>query len=254
MIRLLASVRDVDEALAAAAAGVDFIDLKEPRAGALGGLPPAQIREIVRALRRSHPGLPISATIGDYAADDLARIDAQVAAVGNCGVDYVKVGICGGNAGARQRLLVRLAESSWAVVPVFIADRGLDLSDVELACRLPFPALMADTQDKLAGSLFDCVGAAGLGRFTALVQAADKLAGLSGALRPAHLGRLARLAPDFAGFRSALCDGARTDQLDPARVRSLRQALAAAVADHRRHGDDAFSSFQSCLEGASNAP
>jgi len=236
MIRLLASVRDVDEALAAAAAGADFIDLKEPRAGALGGLPPARIREIVEALVGRHPGLPISATIGDHAADDLLRIDAQVAAVGRCGVDYVKVGIAGANAAAQCTLLAHLAASPWAVVPVFIADRGLDFAAVELACRLPFPALMADTEDKLAGSLFDCVGAAGLGQFTALVQAAGKLVGLSGALRPAHLGRLARLAPDFAGFRSALCDGARTDRLDPAKLRSLRQALAAASADRRRHG------------------
>nr|WP_231497814.1 (5-formylfuran-3-yl)methyl phosphate synthase [Methylibium sp. T29-B] len=35
-MRLLVSVRNVEEALAAAAAGVDFIDLKEPSAGALG--------------------------------------------------------------------------------------------------------------------------------------------------------------------------------------------------------------------------
>jgi (5-formylfuran-3-yl)methyl phosphate synthase len=251
MIRLLASVRDVDEALAAAAGGADFIDLKEPSAGALGGLPPARIREIVRVLRERHPRLPISATIGDYAADDLARIGAQVAAVGGCGVDYVKVGIAGGSAAAQCALLKCLAESRWAVVPVFIADRGLDLSVVEGACRLPFPALMADTEDKLSGSLFDCLAEPELVRFTSLVQAAGKLVGLSGALRPLHLARLAALAPDFAGFRSALCDGARTDRLDPARVRSLRQALAFAIADHRRHSE-ASSSFRERVEAASN--
>lgn len=229
MMRLLASVRDEAEALAAAAAGADFIDLKEPGAGALGGLPPARIREIVAALRRVRPELPISATIGDHAAAELSRIEELVAAVGDCGVDYVKVGVAGGNADAQRVLLGRLAEAVPAVVPVFIADCGLDLAVVEYACRLPFPALMADTEDKRAGSLFDCVAVADLDRFVALVRRAGKLVGLSGALREHHLPRLAALAPDFAGFRGALCGGTRTATLDPAKLARLRDALRAAI-------------------------
>ena len=229
MIRLLASVRDETEALAAAAGGADFIDLKEPGAGALGGLPPARIRAIVAALRRARPGVPISATIGDHPADELARIDALVTTVGECGVDYVKVGVAGGSAEARRLLLNRLAAATPAVVPVFIADRGLDLAVVEHACRLPFPALMADTEDKGAGSLFDCIAVADLARFVALVRGAGKLVGLSGALREHHLAGLAVLAPDFAGFRGALCDGTRAGALDPAKLARLRDALHAAT-------------------------
>jgi (5-formylfuran-3-yl)methyl phosphate synthase len=229
MIRLLASVRDRDEALAAAAAGADFIDLKEPRAGALGGLAAARIVEIVAALRHAHPTLPISATIGDHAADAIKAIAAAVAEVGACGVDYVKVGIPGGEGrqqGRAQRaLLARLAEAARAVVPVFIADRGLDFGAVDAACRLPFPAVMADTEDKRAGSLFDCITDTALAAFVERVRGAGKLVGLSGALRAHHLPRLASLAPDFAGFRGALCNGSRTGVLDPDKLRSLRRAL-----------------------------
>jgi uncharacterized protein (UPF0264 family) len=228
MIRLLASVRDVGEALAAATAGADFIDLKEPRAGALGGLPAAQLREIVGALGATHPGVPISATIGDHGAEALAAIAAQVALVGGCGVDYVKVGVVGGDRASRETLLHALAAAPWPVVPVFIADRGLDLASIETACRLPFPALMADTEDKAAGSLFECVAEGTLAAFIRRVRGAGKLVGLSGALRPHHLPRLAALAPDFAGFRGALCDGLRTGVLDPVRVRRLRLALHTA--------------------------
>ncbi|HEX3138798.1 MAG TPA: (5-formylfuran-3-yl)methyl phosphate synthase, partial [Rhizobacter sp.] len=53
MMRLLVSVRDEAEALLAAQGGVDFIDLKEPRDGALGGLPAPVIRGIVKRLRDS---------------------------------------------------------------------------------------------------------------------------------------------------------------------------------------------------------
>ena len=55
-MKLLVSVRSVEEALLAAEGGADFIDLKEPGAGALGGLPIATIRAIVDALRRHGSG------------------------------------------------------------------------------------------------------------------------------------------------------------------------------------------------------
>jgi len=229
VIRLLASVRDRDEALAAAAAGADFIDLKEPRAGALGGLAAERIVEIVAALRDMHPALPISATIGDHPADAIKAIAAAVAVVGACGVDYVKVGIAHSDTRAQQALLARLAEAPWAVVPVFIADRGLDFAALDAACRLPFPAVMADTEDKRAGSLFDCVTETALAAFVEHVRGAGKLVGLSGALRAHHLSRLASLAPNFAGFRGALCEGSRTGVLDPDKLRSLRRALADAT-------------------------
>ena len=72
MISLLASVRDLVEAREAAAAGVDLIDLKEPSAGALGALATDDIRAIVTAIRSGWPHRPVSATIGDFAADDHA--------------------------------------------------------------------------------------------------------------------------------------------------------------------------------------
>lgn len=229
MIRLLASVRDIPEALAAARAGADFIDLKEPRAGALGGLPPETIRGIVATLRMAHPGLPISATIGDHAAHDIENIAVRVEMVGDCGVDYVKVGIAGTERAAALALLERLAASRHAVVPVFIADEGIDLSVVEQAGRLPFAGLMADTQDKLAGSLFDCTPAPVLHCFVEIGRRAGKLVGLAGALREHHLPNLAALAPDFAGFRSAICEGGRAAQIAPDKLQRLRRALDAAA-------------------------
>jgi uncharacterized protein (UPF0264 family) len=38
---------------------------------------------------------------------------------------------------------------------------------------------------------------------------------------------LRALEPDIAGFRGALCDGARTDRLNRDKVRALRDALPA---------------------------
>ena len=70
------------------------------------------------------PALPISATIGDLPMDGLDAILARVEAVGACGVDVVKVGI--ERAPGAGAVLLALASCGRPVVPVFIADRGLD--------------------------------------------------------------------------------------------------------------------------------
>ncbi|MBS0445377.1 MAG: (5-formylfuran-3-yl)methyl phosphate synthase [Proteobacteria bacterium] len=241
-MRLLVSVRSVDEALLAARGGADFIDLKEPDRGALGGLPTETIAAIVRALRADGITLPVSATIGDYTPSRLDAILAQVRAVAACGVDYVKVGI--EHDAAAPSLLDALAawqssSTAAAIVPVFIADRGIAAAHVARACSLGFPALMVDTADKHAGSLFDLLPMDTLRSFVARVRAAQRLAGLAGALRIGDLPRLAELAPDFAGFRSAVSSGHRGGPLDRERLRALAEALRACeVAAHQpAYGD-----------------
>ena len=224
-MKILVSVRSVEEALLAVSGGVDFIDLKEPSRGALGGLPPATIRSIVDALRRHGSGLPVSATIGEVPAHELNRIATRVDAVAACGVDYVKVGI--ERTPQAVALLDALAASGWPVVPVFIADQGLDFSHVAHASALGFPGVMVDTADKRAGSLFDAVPLPDLRRFAGVVRATGgtgasaALLGLAGALRVEHEPLLRALAPDFAGFRTAVCVGDRSSALDPLRLRTL---------------------------------
>ena len=137
-MKLLISARSVDEALLAGESGADFIDLKEPRHGALGALPLATIRDCVAALRGS--GLPVSATIGDAPHD----IGGAVQRVADCGVDLVKVGI-ERNAAAAD-VLAMLGGCGRRVVPVLLVDRGLDAALVTHA-SLGFAGLMVDTAD-----------------------------------------------------------------------------------------------------------
>jgi (5-formylfuran-3-yl)methyl phosphate synthase len=218
--RLLVSVRTVEEALLAAESGADFIDCKEPRDGALGGLPLDTIVAVVAALRRGGHALPISATIGDVAAEACVE---RVRAVAACGVDYVKVGIA--RAPSAPGLLRASAASGFAVVPVFIADDGVDDDDVQLACSLHFPALMLDTADKRAGSLFDLMTEAAVRAFVHRVRASGAMAGVAGALRIEQATTLRIIGADFAGFRSAVCTHDRTSALDVARLRLLKRAM-----------------------------
>ena len=230
-MRLLVSVRSVDEALLAARGGADWIDLKEPGAGALGALPLATIAEIVAALRAEGITLPVSATIGDMPMDALPAMLDRVEAVAACGVKVVKVGI---EATPRARdVLSALAACARPVAPVFIADKGLDMALVEHAASLGFAAAMADTADKHAGSLFDVASMDTLQSFVHGLRAAGLPVGLAGALRASQAPALAILAPDFAGFRSAVCANGRASALDATLLRELRDALQCAAG--RRH-------------------
>ena len=238
MTRMLVSVRSVAEALVAAQGGADFIDLKEPNFGALGGLPVETIAAVVAALRQRRIVLPVSATIGDLPMSELAAIVARVRAVAACGVSYVKVGI------ERTPLALAVLDAlaalaaasssgpsgpaSTPIVPVFIADHGLDDAHVAHACALRFAGLMVDTADKTAGSVFDVLRIDALRRFIGRVRNSGALTGMAGALRLAHVPAVRSLAPDFAGFRSAVCAGDRRGALDPQLLRELAEAMHAS--------------------------
>jgi uncharacterized protein (UPF0264 family) len=221
---LLASVRTADEAVLAAENGADIIDLKDPRAGALGALPLVLIEAIVARVR-SLGDAPVSATIGDLGDGEIDEMARRVTATARTGVDFVKVGIVRGP--HARAALARLADLPARTVPLFLADQGLDLDLVEHACAAGFPIVMVDTAEKRTGSLFDCVAMPVLQAMLDAVRAAGARAGLAGSLRVDHVPLLQALAPSIAGFRGALCEGSRTGALVGAQVRSLRAALPA---------------------------
>jgi uncharacterized protein (UPF0264 family) len=228
-LRALVSVRNLGEALLAAQAGVAFIDLKEPRDGALGALPVAAIGPIVAALREAAPGTPVSATIGDWPAAALSVILRQTERVAATGVDYVKAGIeAGPHAAALVEALGRLCRAGLPVVPVLIADHGVADDLLERLGRQGFAAVMLDTADKRGGSLLQRLSAERLAAVIAQLRSQGPLIGLAGALQFNDLPQLRQLRPDFAGFRSAVCAGDRRLGLDALRLHRLLAALAAA--------------------------
>jgi uncharacterized protein (UPF0264 family) len=202
-----------------AAMGVDLIDLKDATRGALGGLPEVTLVAIVTCLGPHLQSSMLSATIGDLPTSDIEAIIARVSRVAACGVDLVKVGVR--RTETAEELLDALCGCGHPVVPVFIADDGLDAELLMRAARLPFAALMIDTADKYAGSLLELVDEADLHGIVVSIQAEDCAIGLAGALRVTDWPRIAAIAPDFAGFRSAVCAGWRGGALDAGLLSSL---------------------------------
>ena len=237
MTAILTSVRNLAEACEAAAAGADLIDLKEPSDGALGAVDLAEIRRIVPVLRARWPNRPISATIGDLPADAHTERRLRVQAVARCGVDYVKAGIAPGlHASAAIDSLCSLDA---AIVPVFLGDDGIDLALINYAAQRGMAGVMVDTADKTRGSLLAHADVDALAGLVAIAVRHGCLSGIAGSLRLQDAALLQQLAPDFAGFRGALCTGNRQGRFDAAKLVELRRALASSITVERALSSDA---------------
>lgn len=262
---LLASVRSVDEARVALAAGVDVIDLKEPSAGALGAVTPAVARAVARLVaspfetpaarasqgeatsqKRPHPeeGASrsegpvskgevatrplVSATIGDHAFTPEAVVPA-VRAIAAAGVDIVKVGLFDGDVPRTLDALRPVVAGGVRLVAVMFADRAPDLALLPVLRAAGFLGAMLDTADKTACGLRARLDDATLARFVTAAKREGLLCGLAGSLRLDDIAPLAALRPDYLGFRGALCRAGRDGSLDPGRLDAVRKALRSAA-------------------------
>jgi uncharacterized protein (UPF0264 family) len=222
---LLASVATLGEAAQALELGVDILDLKDPAAGALGAWP---LAALPAAVRLAAGRVPVSATVGDLPMEAalLARAARATAATG---VDIVKLGFFA--RGDQRELALELAPVAGdgiRLVAVLMADREPDLELAPALAAAGFHGVMLDTADKAAGGLRRHLDDMQLRAFVTLARRHGLLTGLAGSLRLADIAPLARLRPDYLGFRGALCGGDRTAGLDPAAAAAVRRALDAA--------------------------
>jgi FolB domain-containing protein len=230
MTLLLASVRDAAEAEVALAHGADIVDLKDATRGALGALDPETVRAAVRAIAGRRPA---SAVTGDLPMqpDTIAAAAAAMAAA--AGVQYVKVGLFPDpQREACIRRLSALARNTKLVGVMFAdlePDAFGDAAVLGLMAETGFAGAMLDTARKGAGRLLDRMDIPSLARFVAACRTHGLIAGLAGSLEPPDIPRLLPLAPDYLGFRGALCVGGdRTAGIDPAAFRLVRELIPPA--------------------------
>jgi dihydroneopterin aldolase len=241
MTKLLASVRNLEEARLALAGGADIIDLKEPSQGALGAVAPDVACAVVEFVARR---VPVSATIGDvpWRADALAP---AVAAMAASGVDYVKIGLFLPTSakkvtvpdaieqvrGVLRQSQLHLVAQPAKLIAVLFADQTPEVGVIAAFAEAGFAGVMLDTADKSRGGLRNHIKLADLSAFCRRVRQQNLLLGLAGSLRPPDIAALLPLAPDYLGFRGALCDGDdRVAHIAPARIRAVRALFSPALA------------------------
>lgn len=230
---MLASVRDLDEARIVLDAGVDLIDLKQPADGALGALPPEVISEVVGFVA----GRTLTSATAGNIEPDAEAVQAAMQSIAVTGVDYVKAGLfpAGWQQGGRDYAAVRACLGGLVPlngvrrIAVMFADLAPPLDLVDAVAEAGFDGVMVDTALKTGHSLPDVATDDWLAAFVGGARARGLLCGLAGSLREGHIAPLTRLAPDYLGFRGALCAGqARAHALGADAVRRVRGAVLAA--------------------------
>jgi uncharacterized protein (UPF0264 family) len=226
-MKLLVSVVDADEARAAAAAGADIVDVKNPAEGSLGAPSPAVIAAVCAAV-----GQPVSAAIGDM--PNLPGTAALAAAgAANSGATFVKVGLWGVST---EDDAVALLSAVRAAVPdaVVVAAAYAD------ARRVPHAPLAPELLPRVARAagvevcLLDTAIKDGRGLlewlspepFVAEAHDLGLEVALAGALRAEDLPMIENTGADIAGVRSAACVGGRSGSLDGALVGAMRERLS----------------------------
>lgn len=224
MTKMLASVRSLDEALTALDGGADFIDLKEPSRGALGALDHAAVRVCVQAVGGRKP---VSATIGDLPSMEPRAVVSAVERMGRTGVDFIKIGFFAHpQAVDCVHALSEPARNS-RLVAVLFADEHYDPAMVDALARNGFAGVMLDTAHKTGKSLRDWRNANELQTFVERGRNAGLLTGLAGSLRRDDIPALLAMAPDYLGFRGALCsNGARAQHLDARLLAEIRGEIS----------------------------
>ena len=223
MSGMLASVGSLAEARIALGAGADIIDLKDPGRGVLGALDPEPLAVIAKALKGV---VPLSATVGDIGPDDPALFE-HIRRIAGTGVDIVKVGLF---AEALGPGFIKAINSAVAIgirpVIVLFAEDYRGPAGLGELLSLNLAGLMLDTKNKTGRGLTQLQDLAALGAFVRMSRQRGFLSGLAGSLRYGDIAPLVALAPDYLGFRGALCAaGDRLRPLDGERIKKIRAAI-----------------------------
>jgi (5-formylfuran-3-yl)methyl phosphate synthase len=200
--KLLVSVKNVQEALLALQAEVDFIDLKDPKVGALGSLDDAISQEVVLAVNKK---AVISATIGEHHEHQQALLGAIDIKVG-LGVDIVKLPISTffDDVTFLLQLKDRAINQNIKLVAVMFADEHLDRSWIPKLAMHGFYGVMLDTNNKQQ-NLLCSISEDEIQSFVNDCKSYHLLTGLAGSLRVEYVDSLIKYSPSYIGFRSGVC-------------------------------------------------
>jgi len=221
--RLLVSVRDAAEAVAALEGGAEIIDIKEPSRGALGMANVKVIAGVVAAVRGR---VPVSAALGELR-------EIAIPPSLPTGVCYAKVGLADAPRDWHKDM-ARLFDGLAGVVPVAVAyadcpaARSPALSDVlDWAIARRAGGLLIDTCHKDGRGLFDHAAIDQLASLADRAHEAGLFLALAGSLTETRLPHALRCGADILAVRGAACErNDRCSRVAATRVRVLADIIA----------------------------
>jgi len=233
--QLLVSVRDAAEANIALAAGVDWIDVKEPAAGPLGAASPETIAAVFKTIGGRAPA---SAALGELAEWNRSPFEIPRPPGGR--PLHVKLGLagCGRDVGWGDRWRRTVAALPGHVRPVAViyADRRAAHSPrpqeiLAAAGEVDCSAVLVDTYAKDGKCLLDHWNISTVVEFVRDARRRGMLVVLAGSLAADSIEVVAGArndgCPDYVAVRGAVCRAGRTSTLCPARISELLARLSA---------------------------
>ncbi|HCU90739.1 MAG TPA: hypothetical protein DGR97_12390 [Gammaproteobacteria bacterium] len=208
MTGFLASVRNLSEAMLAYRIGVDWIDLKEPSAGALGAVDQQTVASVVEWLHSQSPEVSLSATIGDCWEYPLL-MPTRVKSLHEAGVEYVKIGAFAHSLSIDfVQAINHCCSIGPRIILVCFAESPPTIDDIRTLATTAVSGVMLDTARKAGPSLMGLMSIKDLAGFVTEVHRHDLICGLAGSLVIDDVCCLSRLGADYLGFRGALCRNA----------------------------------------------
>jgi len=213
-LRVLISIRSLEELAPAIEGGADIIDLKNPSEGSLG----ASFPWLIKKIRNYGNDFTLSVAIGDMPnLPGTAALAASGAAA--CGADIVKVGLYGPHSFEEGVKLLKGVvkatkdiDQNILVVGAGYADfksfNGINSMDIPSICNsAEADVAMLDTYSKNGQKLFDFIDSEKLRKFVNKTHEYNLLAALAGSIEPKDINILNDLGADVIGFRGAVCSG-----------------------------------------------
>jgi uncharacterized protein (UPF0264 family) len=242
MTRLLVSVRSLDEAILAADAGVDLIDVKEPARGSLG-MAAADIRRGIG--QRLGQRYSLSAAYGELLDCEHSRAESSDP-IDWAGYRFAKIGLagCAENSQWRDKWLAWRSTLPAGIEPVLVcyADGqhcGAPCYDELLAFagEAKVQLLLFDTWDKRGPGLCQLWQPADFLRVGQELQQAGISFVFAGKIELADVARLSRSGAKYIGIRGAACepvkmgDDVRCGKLSVEKIKIWLQSLRIAIYD-----------------------
>jgi uncharacterized protein (UPF0264 family) len=236
MPKLLVSVRNVQEADLALAAGVDLVDVKEPARGPLGVASPETIHEILRKIdRRARTSVAFGELLEWSPDSRLAGPQGGMNPETAHGPDYVKVGLSGCRLIPNwpekwRRFLENFPPHARSVAVIYAdwphANSPPPAEVIAQARTLKSAAVLIDTFDKRGPGLMRLLTNAKVEALIDKVHNSGMEVAVAGQLTIDDVLAIAPLKPDYIGVRGAVCRPDRNGAIDPQALLAWRQAIA----------------------------
>lgn len=236
--KLLVSVRNVNETVAAIQGGADIVDVKEPANGSLGRANNEMIAAIATTCRAASHSVPLSIALGEACDWDSADSDGDPVAktVVEARADYLKLGLANARRNPRdwQRAIGEIHQSlagqhRWVAVAYADFKRADSPSPIDVcrfAIRSKAAVLLIDTFRKDGTNLMSWVSREQLKQLRSETAARGIQLALAGKVTQRDLMELTSIGPDIVAVRGAVCEhGDRVSAVSELRVREFKEAM-----------------------------